>query len=427
MNILIIGSGGREHAMGWRLATSPKVNKLFFTPGNAGTITIGENLVMDFKKSDECINLAKTRKIDLVIIGPSHYLQRGISDLFSMANIKVFGPSKRAAEIEYSKVFSKNLLTQLGIPTPVYKVFNNYASALFFLWQSSLPVVIKTDGIAHGRGVLVVDKFIEGKKFLYDIFISKKFGNDGLRVIIEEFVEGFELSAHAFCDGNTAIVMPFAQDHKRFYDGDKGPNTAGLGAVCPIPGLPNNFAHQILEKVILPVMEALKKQGKPFIGVMYPGIVLTKNGWYVLEINARFGDPEAQCYMRLLDTDLCKIIEACINGNLNKKDVKWKNKSACCVVLTTSGYSNNTHRKGGVISGLETFKPNTHSILFYGETKIDDGQVVANGSRLMGISSVGENLEEAIQYAYQEIGTINFDDMYYRKDIGTKALVRLKS
>ncbi|MEK7461795.1 MAG: phosphoribosylamine--glycine ligase [Patescibacteria group bacterium] len=424
MNILIIGSGSREHAIGWHLAQSPKVSKLFFTPGNAGTITLGENLVMNLGKPSECITLAKSKKIDMVIIGPGLFLQRGVSDIFSAASIKVFGPSKRAAEIEYSKVFSKKLLTQLGIPTPIFEIFNDYASALFFLRKHSFPVVIKTDGIARGRGVAIVHNFIEGENFLNDIFISKKFGNDGRRIIIEQFIEGFEISSHAFCDGNTAIMMPFSQDHKRFYDGDKGPNTAGLGAVCPVSNLPDNFAKEILTKVILPIMKALKEQGKSFLGVMYPGIILTKTGWYVLEINARFGDPEAQCYMRLLDTDLYEIIEACIDGNLNNMEVKWKNKAACCLVLTTFGYANNTYKKGGVICGLEKFTSPLHTILFYGETKMIDGQVVTNGSRIMGISSVGENLKEAVQYAYQGIRPIEFDDMYFRKDIGVKALIK---
>ncbi len=421
MNILIVGTGGREYSIGWKLAQSPKVGKLFFAPGNAGTLGLGENIEMDFSKPEDCVAIAREKKIEMVIVGRIHYLQHGVSDIFLRAGFKVFGPSRAAAEIECSKAFSKKIMQQLNIPTAKCEFFNDYASAMSYVEQHTFPLVIKTDGPAFGEGVLIAKDLSSAKAHLNAIFNEKKFGEDGGKVLIEEYLEGIEVSAHAFCDGETAVMMPFSQDHKRLLDGDEGPNTAGLGAIAPVPGLPDNLLAEIRDRVIVPVLNLLKAQGTPFIGVMYPGLIITKDGWRVLEINARFGDPEAQCYMRLLQSDLFDIFEACINGSLSENNVLWSDEFTCCIVLSATGYPGD-FKTGFPVFGISNFSQNNDPVLFYGETKLNGGHVITDGPRAIGISATGVTLSDAVKSAYQGAQLITFDGVYYRKDIGAKAL-----
>ncbi len=421
MNILIVGTGGREYAIGWKLAQSPKAEKLFFAPGNAGTLKIGENLSMDFTRPDECVALAHEKNIDMVVVGRIHYLQHGVSEIFLKAGFKVFGPSRAAAEIECSKAFSKTLMKQLGIPTAEFKVFYDYASALSYVEAKEFPQVIKTDGPAFGEGVLIAKDFESARAHLDAIFNEKKFGEDGGKAIVEEYLAGMEVSAHAFCDGISAIMMPFSQDHKRLLDGDEGPNTAGLGAIAPVPGLPDNLLVEIHDRVIVPVLRSLKARGTPFVGVMYPGLMITKDGWHVLEINARFGDPEAQCYMRLLKTDLADIFATCIDGSLVKTRISWDDHFTCCVVLSAAGYPGE-YKTGLPISGLASTTGDDNTVFFYGETKVNGNVVVTDGPRAMGVSAIGNTLADAVKSAYEGIRRIAFEGAYYRKDIGAKVL-----
>lgn len=419
MDILIVGSGGREYAIGWKLKQSPKAGRLFFAPGNAGTSLLGENIPFDTAKPEELAMWAKEHGVGLVIIGRSHYFQMGLTDLFREQDIPVFGPSKAAAQIECSKVFAKKLLKQHGIPTAAFEIFTEQLAAQKYLATHGFPVVIKTDGPAFGEGVYIVHNAQEANKALEDIFSKHRFGNDGNSVIIEEFLEGQELSIHAFCDGENAVMLPSAQDHKRIYEGDKGPNTAGIGTIAPVPGITPNFLEAVKQLVILPTLQALKDNGTPFVGVMYPNIMITKTGIRVLEINARFGDPEVQSLLLLLESDLLPILEACVKGRIASTKIAWKPGFACCIVLCSGGYPGE-YKIDLPITGYKDI--NDEVELFYGEVKTSGNDLVTNGPRVLGIAAQAPTLEGALANAYTAAKQVHFEGIYYRKDIGAKAL-----
>ena len=422
MNILIIGAGSRESAIGWSLYKSPHKPNLYFSPGNSGTVQYGENLPINIEKLEELVLLSKEKKIDLVIVGPFSYIKKGAGELFREAGIAVFSPTLEASEIENSKVFSKKLLNDLNIPTAKSFIAYSMDLAQDFLKTSTYPLVMKTDSPVPGIGVEIINNYEQANYFLENCFSEKIFGLAGKVVVIEEFLEGIEISAHAFCDGKTAVMMPFSQDHKKLFDNDKGPNTSGIGAVAPILNTNKELLNDIKNKVIEPILMAMSKQGRPFVGVMYPGIMITKEGWKVLEINARFGDPEAVCYMRLLQTDLYDIISACILGNLESTSIKWLDKYTCSIVLTTDDYSGKTFKAGQQIQGLTNIKEEDSTIIFHGETSLENDYPITVGSRVACISSVEPTLKQAVESAYKKINDVTYNGKHYRNDIGTKAL-----
>lgn len=417
-----MGAGAREHAMGWALSQSPEVSDLFFSPGNSGTAQLGENLPMDFSNPEILFNEAMKRGVDMVAMGRFTYIRKGVGEIFINNGIPVFGPSLAAAQVENSKVFSKKLLNDLGIPNAKAFIAYDLASATKYVLGTKYPLVLKTDGPVSGIGVEIVNNPKQAKKFLKDCFIKKKFQSDGQAVIIEEFLEGVEVSAHAFCDGKMAIMLPFSQDYKRLKDRDVGPNTDGIGSVAPCQFSDANLLEDIKNRAIVPILNELKKRGTPFVGVMYLGVMVGKFGWNVLEINARFGDPECQSYLALLKTDLAKIMKACTERKLNKISLEWSEGYACSLVLSTKNYSK-TRYQGKIIKGLQQTNEQNQVIIFHGETKIKKDQPVTDGPRVVCITAAAPTLPVAISKAYEKVGEIKYRGKYFRKDIGQRTLL----
>ncbi len=420
MNILVVGSGGREHALVWKLQQSPRVTKIFVAPGNAGTSALATNIPIS--ETREIIDWLKSNPIDLVVIGPDAYLAEGIVDKIQKIGITVFGPTKAAAEIEWSKSFAKNLMQEEGIPTASFKIFNNFVEADSYIKHRQFPLVIKANGLALGKGVIIAEDVIQAKKALKEIMEDKVFGKAGSEVIIEECLKGQEISVHAFCDGTNAVLFPSSQDHKRIFDGDSGPNTGGMGTIAPVPWVTKDQMKEIEEKIVLPTLQALKKRGRTFRGILYPGIMITKTGPKVIEFNARFGDPETQSYMRILDADLLDILIACSEGNIASKQIQWSKKYSCCVVCTSGGYPA-AYEKDKVIKGLD-IPGNNDIVIFHAGTKTRGDKIVTNGGRVLGITAIGNNLSEALSSAYASLQSLSFSGMQYRKDIGAKSMGR---
>lgn len=418
MDILIIGSGGREHALVWKLKQSPKIKDIFVAPGNAGTLKIAQNINISTTK--DIIEWLRHTHIDLVVIGPDEHLADGMVDELEALGIAVFGPTKSAAEIEWSKSFAKQFMKEEGIPTASYEVFNDIEKAKLYVRNQQVPIVIKASGLALGKGVIIASTLEEAEDALDQIMLDKVFGKAGNEVVIEEYLQGKEISIHAFCDGENVIMFPPAQDHKRIFDDDKGPNTGGMGTIAPVPWVTKEQMREIEEKVIVSTIKALKKRGRSFKGILFPGIMVTEDGPKVIEFNARFGDPETQSYMRILGTDLIEILLACVCGKLNEQEIKWNNESACCVVAVSGGYPDN-YEKGKIIEGLDVFE-NREVVVFQASTKLEGKSVVTNGGRVLGISAIGNNLKESLDKAYRAIESISFKGMQYRKDIGAKSL-----
>ena len=418
MDILIIGSGGREHSLVWKLRQSLKVKNIFVAPGNAGTSQIAQNI--DISKTEEIIEWVRQNPIDLVIVGPDNYLADGIIDRFEQLDIKVFGPTKAAAEIEWSKAFAKQFMKEEGIPTANYEIFDDIKKAKAYAKIQTFPLVIKASGLALGKGVTIVNSPKEAEDVLQKVMNDKIFGDAGNKVVIEEYLEGREISVHVFCDGENFILFPPAQDHKRIFHNNQGPNTGGMGTIVPVPWVTESQMKEIGEKIVRPTLGALKKLGRSFKGILFPGVMITKEGPKVIEFNARFGDPEAQSYMRLLETDLADIIFACINGTLKSCHIKWSSKFACCVVCASGGYPGE-YKRGKVIEGLNNIQ-DEETVIFHAGTKLNRDEIVTNGGRVLGVTSVGEGLPEALVKSYSAVGLISFDGMQYRKDIGAKSL-----
>ena len=418
-SILIIGSGGREHALGWKLKQSPKVSKIYFAPGNAGTDLIGENLPIDALDTNSLIKFALKNHIDLTIVGPDDALAKGVVDTFQKKGLRIFGPKKRAAQIESSKAFAKKLMREQNIPTAKHAVFKDFKKAKAYLSGQSLPIVIKASGLALGKGVIIANTRQEAEKTLADIMVNKIFGDAGNEVILEEYLQGHEVSIHVFSDGNTFKLFPTARDHKPIFDDNRGPNTGGMGTIAPLPYVTKKQLKLIAKTVVEPVIRGMKKRGIPFTGLLYPGLMMTKDGPKVLEFNARFGDPETQSYMRLLKTDLLDILLSCVEGSLSKQKISWSTKSACCIILASDGYPGN-YKKGEVIHGLKKVENDKNIFIFHAGTKLDKDITVTNGGRVLGVTATGKTLKEALKKAYSIIGQkkIHFTGMQYRKDIG---------
>jgi len=422
LKILIIGSGGREHALAWKISKSPLAEKIFIAPGNAGTLMRGENIAI---KADDIKGLkafALKERIGLTVVGPEVPLTLGIADEFEMAGLKIFGPSKKAAEIEGSKAFSKELMRKYGIPTARYKTFSIPEEAIKYAKKEPHPLVIKADGLAAGKGVIISQSPEESAAAITSISID--FGDAGKRVIIEEFLKGEEVSFLAITDGKTVLPLASAQDHKTVFDDDLGPNTGGMGAYSPAPVMTKELEEEALSTILLPAIEAMEKEGRPYKGVLYAGLMITNKGPKVLEFNARFGDPETQPILTRLTTDLVPVMLAAIKGELDGINLEWDSRPSVCVVMAAKGYPGN-YEKGHAILGLDEAEKTEDAFIFHAGTKIKDNKTITNGGRVLGVTALGDDIKSAMDKAYSAVGKISFEGAHYRRDIGKKALRQL--
>ncbi len=416
MKVLVVGSGGREHAICWALKKSPKVTELYCAPGNGGIASLATCVDVKATDIDGMVAWAKENAMDFVMVAPDDPLALGMVDAMEAAGLRAFGPRANAAIIEGSKAFSKELMKKYGIPTAAYEIFTNKDAAIAYIEAQGAPIVVKCDGLALGKGVVVAQTVEEAKEAVINMMENKAFGESGSKVVIEECMVGPECTVLAFTDGNTIVPMPSSQDHKRAYDGDQGPNTGGMGAISPSPYYTEEIAQRCMEEIFLPTVAALKAEGRPFKGVIYFGLMLTPNGPKVVEYNARFGDPECQVVLSLLDSDLLEIMMACRNGDLDKVDIRWKEGAACVLVLASGGYPN-SYKKGYPISGIE--KANENAVVFHAGTKKgENGEILTNGGRVLGVTAVGGDLNESIEKAYAAGAHISWTDMHFRTDIG---------
>lgn len=421
MKVFVIGSGGREHALAWKLSQSPKIDKLYCVPGNPGMAEIAECVDISADKLEELRDFALKQQVDITVVGPDDCLAAGVVDVFQKAGLKIFGPTQKAARIESSKAYAKKLMMKCGIPTAQYAEFEDHQKALDYLKDQKYPLVIKADGLALGKGVVICQTSEEAQSALKAMMVDASFGKAGSKVIVEEFLQGQEVSIHAFCDGRSAKLFPAAQDHKAAYDGDQGPNTGGMGTYAPVPWVSAAMISDIQNKIVDPILKAMAEDGNPFTGCLYPGLIITNEGFKVLEFNARFGDPETQSYMRLLETDLLEVIEACIDGRLSELDIKWSDDSACCIVAASGGYPG-SYQKGLAIKGLDEVKQMPDVFIFQAGTKRTGDDIVTSGGRVLGVTATAGTLGSALNKSYRALESIFFTGIHYRKDIGRKVL-----
>ena len=414
MKVLVVGSGGREHAICYSLKKSPKVTELYCAPGNGGISEIAQCVDVKATDIDGMVAWAKEHAMDFVMVAPDDPLAMGMVDALEAAGIRAFGPRANAAIIEGSKAFSKELMKKYGIPTAAYEIFTDMAEALRYVEQQGAPIVVKCDGLALGKGVVVAQTVEEAKDAVVNMMENKAFGEAGAKVVIEECMTGPEVTVLAFTDGKTIVPMPSSQDHKRAYDGDQGPNTGGMGAISPCPNYTPQDAKTCMETIFLPTIQALSAEGRTFQGVLYFGMMLTPKGPKVVEYNARFGDPECQAVLSLLETDLMEILEACVDGTLDQVDVKFKDAASCCLVLASGGYPV-AYEKGKEITGLSQV---TDAVVFHAGTKKQDGKFYTSGGRVLGVTAVAPTLREAVDKAYAQAAPISFEKMHFRRDIG---------
>lgn len=415
MKVAVIGSGGREHAIIKSISLNPKVEVIYAISGNGGmTEAICENI--DIRDIDSVVNFCKLKEIDFVIVAPDDPLAAGMVDALENVGIKTFGPTKKAAMIESSKAFSKNLMKKYNIPTAKYEVFEDMDKAFEYIENTSFPLVIKADGLALGKGVIIANTKDEGTLVIKEMMLEKKFGNSGLKIVIEEYLSGVEVSVLAFTDGKTIIPMISSMDHKKALDNDEGLNTGGMGTIAPNPYYTEEIADKCMQEIFIPTINAMNTEDRKFKGCLYFGLMLTKTGAKVIEYNCRFGDPETQVVLPLLDSDLLEIMLAVREERLDKIEVKWKNKCACCVVIASGGYPQ-SYKTGYEIKGISDCKE-----VFVAGAKLEDKKLVTSGGRVLGVVGIGDTLEKAIELAYKDAQKISFKDMYMRNDIGKKAL-----
>lgn len=420
MRILVVGRGGREHAICWALRKSPKVQELYCAPGNGGIAEVADCVPINEDQFDDIAQFAIDHAIDLVVIGPEDPLTLGIVDHLEAKGLQVFGPRANAAVIEGSKVFTKELLKKYSIPTAAYESFDNYEAAVAYLRQQRVPIVIKADGLAAGKGVTVAQTMEEAERALRDIMVAGVFGDSGSQVVIEEFLTGQEMSILSFVDGEVVRPMAPAQDHKPIFDGDKGPNTGGMGTYTPLPHIPESVIEEAIERIVKPTAKAMVAEGRPFRGVLFAGLMLTPEGPKTIEFNARFGDPETQVVLPRLKTDLLDIFLAAVNGRLGQMEIEWSDEAAVCVILASGGYPG-SYKKGLPIEGLQDVQD---ALVFHaGTAKREDGSLVTNGGRVLGVTGLGSNIAEARAKAYAEADKIRFEGKQCRTDIAKKALV----
>jgi phosphoribosylamine--glycine ligase len=429
MKLLVIGSGGREHALVWKLAQSLHVTQLWCAPGNAG---IAQERLAQNGAAVECVNISaedlpkllafvQERKADLTVVGPDNPLALGIVDLFQKNGQRIWGPNRKAAQFEASKVFSQNFMEKYGIPTAKSGTFSEPAAAKKFAGSLGGKCAVKADGLALGKGVLICASVAEASKAIDEILVSKAFGAAGANIVIQEFLEGMEISLHALCDGKTAKLFPTSQDHKRALDGDQGLNTGGMGTYSPTPFLTDAQLADTGRKILEPFMRGCAEEGIDYRGILYPGIMLTKSGPKILEFNARFGDPETQVYLTRLENDLVELLDASVNGTLNKIEMKWSPQASVCVVMASGGYPGN-YVKGRIITGLDAANTLPYTKVFHAGTALKDGQIVTNGGRVLGVTALGKDLKAAQAAAYAAVEKIHFDGAQFRRDIAAKAL-----
>lgn len=419
MKVLIVGSGGREHAIAWKVAQSKKVDKIYCAPGNAGISEVAECVPIGAMEFDKLVAFAKEKEIDLTVIGMDDPLVGGIVDVFEKEGLRVFGPRKNAAILEGSKAFSKDLMKKYNIPTAAYETFTDPEKALEYLETAEMPIVLKADGLALGKGVLICQTLEEAKEGVKTLMMDKKFGSAGDEIVIEEFMTGREVSVLSFVDGNIVKIMSSAQDHKRAKDGDQGLNTGGMGNFSPSPFYTKEVDEFCKKYIYQATVDAMKAEGRPFKGVIFFGLMLTPDGPKVLEYNARFGDPEAQVVLPRLENDIVDVFEACIDGTLDQVDLKFDNdRATVCVILASDGYPIE-YKKGFPIEGLEKFKGKDDYYVFHSGTKFNEnGQIVTNGGRVLGVTATGKDLKEARKKAYEATEWISFENKYMRHDIG---------
>ncbi len=420
MKILIIGGGGREHALAWKIAQSPKVTALFCAPGNPGTAQVAINLDIPADDIDRLLVFALEQSIDLTVVGPEQPLVLGLADWFQDNDLKVFGPSAKAAQLEGSKAFSKDLMQKYGIPTAAYAAFDNADAARAYL-KGKGPQVVKADGLAAGKGVFVCADEAEAAEAIGQIMKDKIFGESGNRIIIEERLQGQEVSLLAFTDGISVLPMEAAQDHKPAFDGDTGPNTGGMGAYSPALIFTPEFKQEVIQRVLVPAVNGMRAEGIPYQGVLYAGLMITDKGPMTLEFNARFGDPETQPLMMRMQSDIVPILEACADGTLDTCSLEWKPEAAVCVVMASEGYPG-AYEKGRPIQGLEQANALSGVTVFHAGTKQQGEHIVTSGGRVLGVTALGGTVQKAIATAYQAVGKIQWPGAHYRTDIGQKAL-----
>lgn len=427
MRILVVGSGGREHALCWKIAQSPKCEKLYAAPGNGGISEIAEIVNIDADDVDGLVKFAKEKRIDLTVVGPEAALVKGIVDRFEGEGLRIFGPTKKLAALEGSKVFAKNLMKRLGVPTADFKVFDDFDDAVKFVETRPMPVVIKADGLAAGKGVIICKTRDAAKAALNKIMVESAFGASGKQVIIEDCLVGEEASIIVISDGKTAIPLASSQDHKRVFDGDKGQNTGGMGAYSPAPLVTDELLKKVMDAVIYPVVKALAQEGSPYKGALYAGIMVTDKGAFVLEFNARFGDPETQAILPRLKSDLVDAMEKTIDGRLENYKLEWDSRPCVSVVVASGGYPEK-FEKGMDIKGLDEVKTMKDVVVFHAGTKrgkrATDGKdhFITTGGRVLNVTALGHDMKSAISRCYEAVRKIRFDRMHFRQDIGYRAI-----
>jgi phosphoribosylamine---glycine ligase len=421
MNVLIVGGGGREHALAWKLSQSPLVNDMVFAPGNGGMAQMGECVKLDVEDIDAVAALAVERGIDFTVVGPEAPLVAGLVDGFADRGLKAFGPSREAARLEGSKQFAKSVMEGYGVPTGRAKMFTDFDEARAYVESQPAPLVVKADGLAAGKGVIIAETTAEAVKALEDCLVSSVFGESGAKVLVEEFLEGPEVSILSLSDGKSVAHMVPSQDHKRAYDGDEGPNTGGMGAYSPVPLLDEATERSIHKDVMEATVRAMLDEGMPYLGVLYGGLMLTDDGMKVLEFNVRFGDPETQAVLPRLDSDLMPALLATTDGTVADLEMKWTPEYCVCVVIASGGYPG-SYKKGIPITGLKAASSDTKVEVFHAGTALEDGKIVTSGGRVLNVSARGADFEEARGLAYEAVNMIGFEGMHYRTDIGFRAL-----
>lgn len=423
MNVLIVGSGGREHALALKIKQSPNLLNLFIMPGNPGTAFIGENVLIDPSDQIKVVNFCNEKEIDLIVIGPEQPLVEGLADILRKNNFNVFGPDKRAAQIEASKTFAKEIMEDAEVPTAAYLEFSarNYNLAKEYIKEKRYPCVIKADGLAAGKGVFICNSSKEAEAALNTVFLDKKFGDSGEKLLVEEYLEGEEASVFAICDGNDFICLPASQDHKRIGDNDTGKNTGGMGAYAPAPIVTPKLFEEIKNRIISPTLKRLKENNNPFVGCLYAGLMITDEGPKVVEFNCRFGDPETQVVLPIIEGDFLRLLYSAATGDLDKKIVSYNGGASVCVVAASDGYPD-SYQKGFEITGLDELPFDI--IVYHAGTKDENGKILTNGGRVLGVTSaITEfNLALAKEKAYKALSKIKFENIYFRKDIADKAL-----
>ncbi|MCD6359357.1 MAG: phosphoribosylamine--glycine ligase [Armatimonadetes bacterium] len=423
MKVLVVGSGGREHALAWKIAQSPHVSKLYCAPGNAGIEQVGECVPIQVEALEELADFAESEAIDLTVVGPERPLIMGIVDHFRSRGLAVYGPTAAAARLEGSKAFTNELLERAGVGGKRFKVFTEPEAARAYVRSEGAPIVVKADGDAAGKGVTVARTVDEALEAVDRCMIEKAYGSAGDRVVVEECLIGEECSIKVFVDGETIVPMVPSQDYKRVYDGDEGPNTGGMGCYSPVPSVSDEVFEQIIRDVVRPTVRTMAEEGAPYTGTLYAGIIMTDDGPRLLEYNCRFGDPETQVVMPRLESDLVEIMLATVEGRLDQVQVRWRDDRAVCVVVASGGYPG-AYEKGKLISGLEEAAAIEGTVVFHAGTRRAGSGIVTNGGRVLGVTALGATFEQARDRAYNAVGLIDFEDMYFRTDIATRAVGR---